>query len=62
MQIQRGDKGSGPHPPEKSQKYMVSKQYWSGSPEYHKATKPAFIVGPSQARQRLAGGLMIARV
>ena len=32
-----------PPPPEKSQKYRVSKQYWSGCPENHKATKPASI-------------------
>ena len=25
--------GGGPDPPEKSQKYRVSSQYWSGSPE-----------------------------
>ena len=31
--IQRGDRGSGTPPPEKSQKYRVSQQYWSGSPE-----------------------------
>ena len=40
--------------PEKSQKYRVSLQYWSGSPENHKATKPAFNVGPSSARQQNA--------
>ena len=43
-----------PPPPEKSQKYRVFLQYWSGSPENHKATKPAFNVGPSSARQRNA--------
>ena len=37
-------------PPEKSQKYRVSKQYWLGSPEKHKAAKPAFSVWPSSAR------------
>ena len=31
--IQMGDKGSGPPPPEKSQRYRVSLQYWSRSPE-----------------------------
>ena len=36
---------------EKSQKYRVSSQYWSGSLKNHKATKPAFNVGPSSARQ-----------
>ena len=45
-----GDRGSGP-PPEKSQKYRVPLQYWSGN---HKATKPAFNVGPSSACQRNA--------
>ena len=35
-----------PPPPEKSQKYRVSLQYWSGSPKNHKATKPAFNGGP----------------
>ena len=29
-------------------------QYWSGSPENHKATKPAFNVGTSSARQQNA--------
>ena len=38
------------NPPEKSQKYRVSYQYWSGSPENHKATKPAFNVGPSSLK------------
>ena len=50
--IQRGV--GGPDPPEKSQNYRVSKQYWSGSPENHKATKPSFIARPSSARQRNA--------
>ena len=39
---------------EKSQKYMVSYQYWSRFPENHKATETAFNVGPSSARQRNA--------
>ena len=38
-----------PLPLEKSQKYWISLQYWSGSPENHKAIKPAFNVGPSSA-------------
>ena len=42
--------GQGVRIPEKSQKYRVSEQYWSGSPENHKAAKPAFNVGPSSAR------------
>ena len=58
--IQRGDGGPDPlllpppPPPEKSQKFRVSKQYWSRSPENHKATKPAFNVGPVSTRQRKA--------
>ena len=43
-----------PPPPKKPQKYRVFLQYWSGSPENHKATKPVFNVGPSSARQRNA--------
>ena len=43
-----------PPPPEKSQKYRVSQQYWSGSPENHKATKPTFNFGPLSAHQRKA--------
>ena len=49
--IQMGE-GQGVRPPEK--KYRVSLQYWSGSPENHKAFRPAFNVGPSSARQRNA--------
>ena len=49
-----GTGGPDPLPPEKSQKYRVSWQYWSGSPENHKATKPVFDVGPPSARQRNA--------
>ena len=41
-------------PPEKSQKYKGSLLYLSGSLANHKATKPAFNVGPSLARQRNA--------
>ena len=66
----RGGTG-GPYPPEKSQKYRFSKQYWSGSPENHRATKPAINVGPSSACHHrpvsetpfkwcFIGGLMIA--
>ena len=51
--IQRSDRSSGP--PEKAQKYRVSLQNWSRSPEKkHKAIKPAFNVGPSSARQQNA--------
>ena len=46
--------GGSPDPAEKSQKYSVSQQNWSGSHENHKTTKPAFNVGPSSARQRNA--------
>ena len=41
----------GPDPPEKSQKYRVSEQYWSGSPKNRKATKPAFNGGPLARQQ-----------
>ena len=47
-----GTGGPDPPPPEKSQKYRVSLQYWSRSLKNHKDTKPAFTVGPSSARQR----------
>ena len=56
MRVQRGGQGVRT-PPEKSQKYRVSKQYWSGSPvklQSYQATKPAFKVGQSLARQRNA--------
>ena len=33
MRGSRRGRGRGPDPPEKSQKYRVSLQYWSGSPE-----------------------------
>ena len=41
-----GARGPDPTPHEKSQKCRVSLQYWSGSYENHKATKPAFNIGP----------------
>ena len=41
----------GPDPPEKSQKYRISEQYWSGSPKNRKATKPAFNGGPLARQQ-----------
>ena len=44
MRIQRGQ-GNGVLTPLKITKYRVSLYYWSGSPENHKATKPAFNVG-----------------
>ena len=55
-----GDRGPDPPPPEKSQKYRVSQQYWSGSAENPKATKPAFNVGPSSARSRQRNAIELA--
>ena len=51
MRGSRGGGGrSGPPPPlEKSQKHRVSYQYLPGPPENHKATPPAFNVGPPSA-------------
>ena len=65
--IYRGDRGVRTLPPEKSQIYRVSLSYWSGSPENHKATKPAFNVGhyrPASGTQfqcRFAGRPIIVR-
>ena len=44
----RGYRGSGPPPPEKSQKYRVSLQYWPGSAE--KASIQLGIIGPRAIR------------
>ena len=44
----------GLDPTEKSQKYRVSQQYWTGSPEILNASKPALNVRPSSARQQNA--------
>ena len=47
--IQRGDRG--PDPPEKLQKYRISSQYWTGSPEiYYQASiqRWAIIGTPSK--------------
>ena len=52
-----GTDGPDPPPPEKSQKYRFSYQYWPGSPEKHKATKQAFNVWPTSARQRNANSM-----
>ena len=52
--IQRWEE-HGVRPPEKSQKYRVSQQYWSGSSENYTA---AFNVGPSSVRQRNAISLL----
>ena len=52
--IQRGGAGAAgpvPHPPENHPKKGFL-EYWSGSPLNHKATKPAFDVGPSVAHQQ----------
>ena len=52
--IQRGGGARGPYPPEKSQKYRVSKQYWSGSPEksqsYQARIQCWVIIGPPANR------------
>ena len=53
----KGGGAVGPDPlplPEKSQKYWVSLKYCPDPLNNHKATKPAFNVGPSYARQRNA--------
>ena len=54
--IQRGGGGRGPdpRPPEKSQKYMFLSNTGPDPLKNHKATKPAFNVGPSSAHQRNA--------
>ena len=57
-QIQRGvGRGSGPPPPsKKSQQYRVSEQYCPDPLKIHKATKPAFNVGPpSRVKHHLNG-------
>ena len=56
VRIQRGGQGVRTPPPTLKNHKNIGflKQYWSGSPENHKATKPAFNVGPSSARQRNA--------
>ena len=51
MRGSRGvDRGSGP--PEKSQNYSFFSNSGPDSLKNHKATKPAFNVGPSLARKR----------
>ena len=47
-----GGRGSGP--PEKSPKYRVSYQYWSGSPEKSQSYQSEFDVGPSLVRHHNA--------
>ena len=44
----------GPDPPEKSQKYRVFCKSGPDPLKNHKATKPAFNVGPSSAHQQNA--------
>ena len=64
VRIQRGDRGSGPPPPEKSQKYRVSLQCWSGSPEksqsYQATIQCWAIIGPP-AKRPLNGVLLASR-
>ena len=54
----------GPDPPEKSQKYRVSKQYWSGSPgksqNYKASIQCRAIIGPP-AKHHLNGVLLAGR-
>ena len=61
----RGGTG-GPDPPWiKSQKYRVSKQYWSGSPEKsqgYKANIHGWAIIGTPAKRRFAGGTMMARL
>ena len=55
MRIQTGDRGSGPPPPHPRKiKKNIGLIHNTGPdlPKNHKATKPAFKVGPSSARQR----------
>ena len=49
-----GDKGSRPLPPEKSQNLGFLSNTGPDPLKNHKATKPAFNVGPPSARQRNA--------
>ena len=69
VRIQRGGGGGGggtggPYPPEKSQKYRVSKQYWSGSPDklqsYQATNQSWTIIGPP-AKRHLNGVLLAGR-
>ena len=49
--IQGGGRGAGGPPPEQSQIYRVTEEYWFRSPKNHKPTNLAFNVGLSLARQ-----------
>ena len=58
VRIQRGDRGSGPHPLENHKNKGFLNSNTGPEPlKNHKATKPAFNVGPSSARQRNAVSL-----
>ena len=63
----RGTGGPDPHL-KKLQKYSVSKQYWSESPEksqsYQASIQYWVIIGPPAKRHlwRFAGGLIMARL
>ena len=53
-----GGGGGGTDPPEKSQKYRVSKQYWSGSPEKsqsHQASIQCWANNGMPAKRHLNG-------
>ena len=53
VRIQRGDRGSGPPTPLKNHKNIGFHINTCPDPlKKHKATKPAFNVGPTSARQR----------
>ena len=62
-----GGRAGGANPPEKSPKYRVLYQYWSGSPEKSYSYQSEFEVGPSLVRQRtpfkwsFAGGPIMTR-
>ena len=53
----RGSRGGTGDPPEKSQNLGFPSNTGLDSLKNHKATKPAFNVGPSSARQRNASEL-----
>ena len=60
----RGGGAGGPDPPEKSQKYRVSKQYWSGSPEKlqgYKASIQCWVNINTPAKRHLYGVLLAGR-
>ena len=60
-----GATGGPDPPPEKSQKYRISCNAGPDPLKNHKATKPAFNVVPSSARQRnaiSAGGPMMTHL